>query len=96
VLIALGPLRLEHEDLWQKTWGQIEDLIQAWRYREYLESRNRAQLATWLLNGSGNLKHPIGVEDLVGHWVDGKVMSKARYRKYSKERVTKARGENDG
>ena len=45
MLIALGPLRLTHEDLWQLTWGEVDDLIYAWRYSEYLESQKRAQQA---------------------------------------------------
>ncbi len=91
-LVALGPLKLSHEDLWRLSWGEVEDLLYAWRYAEYLESRHRAQHATWILNGSGNLKHTIRVEDLVGHWVDGQVMSKGDYHEFLKRKI-KARKE---
>lgn len=94
-LIALGPLRLSHEDLWRLTWGELEDLIYAWRYSEYLEYQKIAHLAAWLLNGSGNLKMPIRADELVGRWVDGQVMSERKYREYMKRKMQKkaARGE---
>jgi len=86
-LAALGPLQLTHEDLWRLSWGEIEDLVYAFRYREYLESAKRAQHAAWIMNASGNLKHPVRVEDLVGHWVDGQVMSKNEYFEHCKARI---------
>lgn len=86
-LFALGPLRLSREELWTLSWGELDDRRQAWMYAEHLETRRRAQLAAWLLNGSGKLKHPVAVEDLAGCWVDGRVMGKDEYRRRLKEKV---------
>ncbi len=101
-LAALGPLRLTHEDLWRLAWGEIEDLVYAYQYREYLESAKRAQHAAWIMNTSGNLKTPVRVEDLIGHWVDGRIMSKGEYFEYCKKRIQRNKdkrlkgGEIDG
>ena len=94
-LLALGPLRLSHEDLWRLTWGEMDDLIFAWRYREYLEAQKRAQLGAWIMNASGNLKHPVNAQDLAGYWVNGRVLSKNEYHEHLKSRV-RTRGEKSG
>jgi len=86
-MFALGPLCLTHDDLWHLTWGEAQDRLEAHQYAEYLDARKRAQMATWVLNGSGRLKHPIRVEDLVGHWVDGQVMSKGEYLEHAKRKI---------
>lgn len=91
-LFALGPLTRTHEDLWRLTWGEIEDLIAAWRYAQYLESRKQARLAAWIINGTTKRKHPVRVEDLVGYWVDGEIMSKNDYFEYSKEKIKQKKG----
>jgi hypothetical protein len=65
----------------------MEDLFYAYRYREYLESAKRAQHAAWIMNASGNLRHPVRIEDLVGHWVDGQVMSKGEYFEHCKAKI---------
>jgi len=91
-LFALGPLTRTHEDLWCLTWGEIEDLIAAWRYSQYLESRKQARLAAWIINGTTKRKHPVRVEDLVGYWVDGEIMSKNDYFEYSKEKIKQKKG----
>ena len=36
-LAVLGPLHLTHKHLWSLTWGEVDDLLHAWRYNEYLE-----------------------------------------------------------
>ncbi len=96
LLAALGPLRLSHEDLWRLTWGEVDDLLYAWKYAEYLESQKRAQSAAWIMNASGNLKHPVRVEDLVGHWVDGRVLSKNEYHEHLKATIRGRKGDRNG
>jgi hypothetical protein len=96
VLLALGPLRLSHKDLWTLTWGELEDLIRAWTYAEYLETRKRAQLAAWILNGSGHLKTPVRVNDLAGRWVDGRVMTEKQYREYLKRKMQEKKRRRGG
>ncbi len=96
MLIALGPLRLTHEDLWRLTWGEVDDLIYAWKYSEYLESQKRAQHAAWIINACGRLKHPVSANDLAGYWVDGQIMSKGEYHEHLKKRVKARRGDKSG
>lgn len=93
-LLALGPLRLSHNDLWDITWGELEDLIYAWRYSEYLETQKRAQLGAWIMNASGNMKHTIQPIDLCGHWVNGKILSKNEYHNYLKQKIKKRKKRN--
>lgn len=95
-MIALGPLRLTHEDLWRLTWGEVDDLIYAWKYSEYLESQKRAQHAAWIINACGRLKHPVSANDLAGYWVDGQIMSKGEYHEHLKKRVKARRGDKSG
>jgi hypothetical protein len=92
LLVALGPLRLSHEDAWRMTWGEIEDLAYAWRYAEFLETQKRAQLGAWIMNATGNLKRPVRVEDLSGFWVDGEVLSKNEYHEHQKQRIRARKG----
>ena len=77
VLTALGPLGLTHEDLWHTTYGEIQDLITAYRYKDFLASQSRAQMAIWLM--SAWVKKVPSVSDLVGYWVDGENLSKEEY-----------------
>jgi len=95
-LVALGPLRLSHDDLWRLTFGELDDLIYAWRYSEFLESQKRAQHAVWIMTASGNLKRPLRVEDLSGYWVDGRIMDKNEYHEYQKRRIRAKRGVKNG
>lgn len=95
-LLALGPLRLSHNDLWILTWGELEDRIYAWSYAEYLETRKLAQLAAWILNGSGNLKMPVRVDDLAGRWVDGRVMTEKQYREHLKRKIQEKKRRRGG
>jgi len=90
--MLLGPFKKSHDDLWNITIGEYEDLYYAWSYNSYLENRKMALLAAWLLNGSGNLKFPVNVEDLAGRWVDGQVMSEKQYREYIKQKIKKRKG----
>jgi hypothetical protein len=96
ILAALGPLRLTHKDLWELTWGEIDDLVYAYKYREYLESLKRAQHAVWLMNASGNLRHPVRVEDLVGYWADGEIMGKNEYFQYCKDKIKRKKQQQEG
>lgn len=95
-LIALGPLCLTHEDLWCRTLGEIEDLIYAYQYRAFLSLREKAQTAAWIMNAAGTLKHQVSAEDLVGHWVDGKIMSKGEYFDYCKEKIKQKKDRKEG
>ena len=71
MLFALGPLELSHEDLWHVTIGELNDLIIARRYKDYLEMQKKAQFAQWLM--SCWLKKAPSVQDMVGVW-DEKLM----------------------
>jgi len=86
-LVALGPLCLTHDDLWNRTFGELEDLIYAYQYRAFLNLREKAQVAAWIMNAAGTLKRQVSAEDLVGHWVDGRIMSKVEYFDYCKEKI---------
>lgn len=91
-LAVLGPLHLTHGHLWSLTWGEVDDLLYAWRYNEYLRMTKLATLGSWLLNASGNLKHSVKPTDLVGHWVDGKVMSEVQYHTHLKNKIKAKKG----
>ena len=91
-LAVLGPLHLTHENLWNLTWGEVDDLLHAWRYTEYLEMTKYATLGSWLVNVSGNVKHTIKPTDLIGHWVDGRVLSESQYHIYLKEKIKAKKG----
>ncbi len=95
-LAVLGPLRLSHDDLWCLTWGEVQDLLHAYRYREYLDTRQMAQHAAWIMNATGRLKHPVKCDDLAGYWVDGRVLSKGEYHEHLKNRVRARKGEKHG
>jgi len=49
----------------------------AYKYKEFLASQNRAQMAIWLM--SAWVKKVPSVSDLVGYWVDGEILSKEEY-----------------
>lgn len=91
-LAVLGPLHLTHENLWNLTWGEVDDLLHAWRYTEYLEMTKYATLGSWLINISGNVKHSVKPTDLIGHWVDGRVLSESQYHDYLKEKIKAKKG----
>lgn len=80
------------------TYGELLDHIAAHGYREYLETRKRAQLACWICNGAGMRTSPLYVEDLVGYWAGGKAMGKLEYWQWTKEQAlrNKGRGESGG
>lgn len=60
------------------------DLIDGYRYRDFLETRRLMSAAALIANSSGNLKRPVRVDDLVGHWVDGRILDRQEYFEYSK------------
>ena len=91
-LAVLGPLHLTHENLWKLTWGEVDDLLHAWRYTEYLEMTKYATLGSWLINVSGNVKHTVKPTDLIGHLVDCRVMSESQYHTYLKEKIKAKKG----
>jgi hypothetical protein len=51
-----------------------------------------ATLGSWLINISGNVKHTVKPTDLIGHWVDGRVMSESQYHTYLKEKIKAKKG----
>jgi hypothetical protein len=57
------------------------------RYREYLEARMAAVRASWIINGSGAVRHSVRPGDLVGVWMDGRVVSKREAYEIVKARV---------
>lgn len=89
---AYGPLRLRPEDLWTVTLGELSDMAEGLRYREYLETRMAAMHASWIINGSGMVRHPVRPDDLAGVWMDGRIVSKREAYDIVKARVKKRRG----
>ena len=89
---AYGPLRLRPEDLWTVTLGELSDMAEGLRYREYLETRKAAMHASWIINGSGMVRHPVRPDDLAGVWMDGRIVSKREAYDIVKARVKKRRG----
>lgn len=89
---AYGPLRLRPEDLWSVTLGELSDMAEGLRYREYLETRKAAMHASWIINGSGMVRHPVRPDDLAGVWMDGRIVSKREAYEIVKARVKKRRG----
>lgn len=83
---------MTHEDLWRITWGELDDRIYAWRYAEYLETRKRAQLASWILAGAGNLRRPVGVEELAGIWHNGEIFAPRELRRKLEGEYRRRRG----
>ncbi len=71
-------------------------MIYAYQYREHVELRKLAQVASWIMNASGNLKRPVGVEDLVGYWVDGEIMGKNEYFQYCKDKIKRKKQQQEG
>lgn len=84
---------LRHEDLWRITYGQLLDLIDAWRYKEYLIDRHNAAHAFYVgAVFGGKIK---SVEDLCGVWENGQVMSKAEafaFREKMRKKAAKKNG----
>ncbi len=86
-------MQLRHDDLWELGLGELLDLIDGYRYRDWLESRRLMTAAVLIANCSGNLKHPLSVEDLVGRWVDGQIMDEDAYGEYCKDLARRHRAE---
>ena len=80
------------EDLWTVTLGELSDMAEGLRYREYLETRKAAMHASWIINGSGMVRHPVRPDDLAGVWMDGRIVSKREAYDIVKARVKKRRG----
>jgi hypothetical protein len=93
-LFALGPLGLSHEDLWQVTNGQLGDLLDAWHYKQYLERRERAYMTSILANMWS--KRHITVQDIVGVWHQGEILSKEDFIEKWKERRRRRRAGQNG
>lgn len=80
------------EDLWTVTLGELSDMAEGLQYREYIETRNAAAHASWIINASGSVRHPVRPDDLVGVWMDGRIVSKREAYEIVKARVKKRRG----
>lgn len=91
--MAFGPLQLRHDELWNLSLGELLDLIDGYRYRDWLESRRLMTAAVLIANCSGNLRHPLSVEDLVGRWVDGQIMDEDAFGEYCKDLARRHRAE---
>lgn len=48
------------------------------------------------MNTSGNLRHPVRVEDLVGYWADGEIMGKNEYFQYCKDKIKRKKQQQEG
>ncbi|MGN0838704.1 MAG: hypothetical protein ACI4NN_06430 [Pyramidobacter sp.] len=72
---AFGSLGLKYEDLWQITLADFGDMIEGWRYKEYLEARKDARLAEWIRVMVWAKKAP-DIDDLAGVWEDGRIFGK--------------------
>ncbi len=76
-LIALGPLNLRREELWTVTNGELADMIEAYRYRQFCAKQEQAQHTVSILNAWS--KNKITVQDFTGIWRDGRVLSKEEF-----------------
>lgn len=45
--IAFGPLNLSHDEFWELTWAEFDELIDGFKQREKLAWMKVAQLAVW-------------------------------------------------
>ena len=92
--LAFGPLGLTNDDLWTVTLGGLTDMIEGWRYREFLRSRRDARLALWIRAAVWAKKCP-DIEELTGVWASGKIMTKLdHYRKtVNRIKARKKRGQ---
>ena len=80
---------MSRQDLWRLTTGEILDLIQGFQYKQYLASRQNAELAFFVAAAfSGKIRR---VEELCGKWIDGKVMTLAEANNYYTELAKKKR-----
>ena len=90
-LFALGPLGLSHEDLWTVTNGELGDRMEAHRYKTYLERRERAVMTAALMNI--HLKRSVSVQDLVGIWRKGEILTKGEFiEKWKEDRRRRKEG----
>ncbi len=85
--LFFGPLERSHEDLWRVSVGELGDLIEGWRYNQYLQSRRDARLARWIV--SAWCKRVPSVEDMTGVWDDGLILGKAERYQRIKRKILK-------
>lgn len=76
-LYALGPLSLRHEDLWEITNGQLADMIDAHKYKQWLECREQAIHTAVIANMW--TKKRITPQDIAGIWKQGRILSKGQF-----------------
>lgn len=62
--IAYGPLNLMPEQFWSLTYKEFLELVEGYKYRNELEWRKIAQLASWIM--APHLKRPISADKLLG------------------------------
>ena len=84
---------MTHEDLWTVTVGELSDLMDGYRYRNWLEMERLATLAAWIVNGSGMCTRTVKASELVGHWCDGLVLGKMEALDYMKRKVIESQRE---
>ena len=89
-LYALGPLGLRREDLWYITNGELADMIQAHKYRIWLERREQAIHTAAIMNLW--TKRRVSAQDIAGIWKKGRVISKGQMLEEWKEERRKRRG----
>ncbi len=68
----------------------------AWQYREYLDYRKLAALGSWVLNGTGQRTRPVLIDDLIGVWDDGEVMSKQEHFARSVQKIKNKKQKGGG
>ena len=61
---AYGPLKLMPDQFWELTYGEFLELVDGYRYRDEIEWRKLAQLASWTI--APHLKKPISANKLLG------------------------------
>lgn len=79
-MYAIGILGLTHEDLWHVSLGQLYDRIYAHKYKIYCDRVEAAIHASYgaALNNSTK---KLTIEDLVGRWEDGLILSANEFLK---------------
>ena len=92
-LFALGPLGLRRSELWEITNGELCDMIAGYHYRMYCERQEQAIHTTAILNMWS--KRKITVQDFVGIWKNGRVLSKGEFiEEWKKEHQRRKEGEH--
>lgn len=83
--MALGPLGLNHEDLWHITHGQLVDKIIANNYTVFLQRREAAISAAYAAIWQGGKPHTL--DELCGVWDGVRIIEETEYKTQQLEKI---------